>query len=1050
MPANGGAERDKRWQVTRSIPTIFSRRAENLVVRRLRRQEKKKVRRCSFLESDCDPSCAAMARSKSWNPIAFLPAQVTVIGSLVYLALVVSLLWAHLSVPAAPKNNPTPVAGVNLTEAWRDLSVITNGYHPWGTRRNDAVRKYLLERVGQILERNGAEYKTVYATGDQAYFSKPSTADPKPVTVFANDTATLTSRDDWGFRPYSIYTEADNIIVYIRGQDDGKDDWWNSSSKYDGSSGVLVNAHFDSVPSGFGATDDGVGVVTILQLISYYTTKDQQPKRGIVALLNNGEENGLNGARNYLQHPISQLPHTFLNLEGAGAGGRATLFRSTDAEVTSAYAKSPFPFGSIVSGDGFKRGFIRSGTDYTIFTQNQGMRGLDVAFFEPRSRYHTDEDDIRDTSRDSLWHMLSSSIATMDALTSFDGDEFEGKAGRDGKFDLRSGTDAVWFDLFGRAFAVMRMPTIFGLSVALLTAGPIIFIILEVIIQRSDKWYPFSGKKYLRSEYDDESVKLHGIRGFFRFPIAVAIASGGVVALAFLLTKINPYVLYGHQFSVWAMFLSAWFAVAWFLFAGASNVRPTAFQRMYALIWLYVLSWIALVFATVGENNLHLGSGYFLVIYNASVFVALLISYLELFALPTKTRYVERVLGAQLDPPPTRPGSVSSRRLLNRSEDGRHEGTDDGEATETTSLLRGRTSGSNKTFPSFSRQRRPDRDEVPEDTEDPYLNKAFLDEQAWSSSLPQWTWILQFLVLAPINFILIGQIALLLTSATDQTSADGNEVLPVFLILATLTVLLLLPVTPFLHRFTYHVPFFLFLVFAGCLAFNLTVFPFSREARLKYYFVQQMDLDSGANNVKIRGARGFVQDIVHELPSSVGQPLQCSKFDKINSPSLDVCKFSGLTPTLVPRGYAGAPNITTSKSAHKSWLTYNATHDGNTASITLRGLNTKICQLTFVNPVSGIQIAGSGSDPRTKPVADDGSSSIVLYSRTWDKTFQVNVTWADAAAKGQKGRVACLWSDGNEAGVVPAFDEVRRYQPVWSIVTKATHGLVEGYKEFKI
>lgn len=35
-------------------------------------------------------------------------------------------------------------------------------------------------------------------------------------------------------------------------------------------------------------------------------------------------------------------------------------FRSTDAEVTKAYKSSPHPFGSVVSGDGFKRGFIRS------------------------------------------------------------------------------------------------------------------------------------------------------------------------------------------------------------------------------------------------------------------------------------------------------------------------------------------------------------------------------------------------------------------------------------------------------------------------------------------------------------------------------------------------------------------------------------------------------------------------------------------------------------------------------------------------------------------
>jgi acetylornithine deacetylase/succinyl-diaminopimelate desuccinylase-like protein len=88
-------------------------------------------------------------------------------------------------------------------------------------------------------------------------------------------------------------------MVYIRGSgDSGR--WWDESPANKSladhratdvrKGGVLVNAHFDSVPSGYGATDDGVGVVTVLQLISYFTTPGNTPKRGVVALLNNGEE----------------------------------------------------------------------------------------------------------------------------------------------------------------------------------------------------------------------------------------------------------------------------------------------------------------------------------------------------------------------------------------------------------------------------------------------------------------------------------------------------------------------------------------------------------------------------------------------------------------------------------------------------------------------------------------------------------------------------------------------------------------------------------------
>ena len=52
-------------------------------------------------------------------------------------------------------------------------------------------------------------------------------------------------------------------------------------------------------------------------------------------------------------------------------------------------------------------------------------------------------------------------------------------------------------------------------------------------------------------------------------------------------------------------------------------------------------------------------------------------------------------------------------------------------------------------------------------------------------------------------------------------------------------------------------------------------------------------------------------------------------------------------------------------------------------------------------------------------------------------------------AKGKSGKVGCMWSDVNEPGVVPALDEVWRFEPVWSVVSKGGDGLVEGWREWK-
>jgi hypothetical protein len=191
----------------------------------------------------------------------------------------------------------------------------------------------------------------------------------------------------------------------------------------------------------------------------------------------------------------------------------------------------------VVSGDGFKRGFIRSGTDYSVFVGELGMRGLDVAFYEPRARYHTTQDDAANTNRNSVWHMLSGAVATLQQLTSHQGNDFEGSPDANGRLDTGKGSDSFYFDIFGRVFVVGRLSTLFALSVTLLVTGPIIFLLLEILLRKQEKWYLLAGKRYLKSSDDDEAVRIYGRRGFFRFPFAFTVASGICVMIAYLLTK---------------------------------------------------------------------------------------------------------------------------------------------------------------------------------------------------------------------------------------------------------------------------------------------------------------------------------------------------------------------------------------------------------------------------------------------------------------------------------------------------------------------------------
>ena len=990
--------------------------------------------------------------AKLSNPFAFTPGPVTAITSVVYAALIILLLVIHNNVPSAPRD-PIPFKGINLTEAWQDLQLLTGTYHPYNSRSNDLKRTWLLERINQILDRNHVAVKHKPIVRPHPIVRNDTITKKAGAYLFDDIASNLTFSSPGSASSsggLSVYFEGTNIIVYVQGSEDDSSEWWTEpKGKPHDKGGVLVNAHYDSVSTGFGATDDGIGVVTILQLISYYTTSGQQPKRGLVALLNNGEEDYLNGARAFSQNPLAKFPHTFLNLEGAGAGGRATLFRSTDAEVTSAYRSSPGPFGTVISGDGFERGLIRSQTDYVVFNGVLGMRGLDVAFMEPRARYHTDQDDTRHASRNSLWHMLSAALATTRALTSNDRYIFEGESLTKGGVEAGHGHHGAWFDILGAAFVVFRLHTLFSLSVTLLVVTPVILISTLVVLHQSDKLYLLSGSAMYHYSEGDEKISLYGWRGFFRFPILFVLSAAAPVFFAFLIFKENPFIAHSSEWSVWSMMISSWLFFAWFFSCIGDWARPSALTRAYGYTWLFSLFWAVLVADTIFQTHLKLASGYFVLFYLASLFLATWISYLELFSLPKKSKFCREKIAS------SHRGSFSSSQLLGSSSqepeaaptNEQQEG--DEQADERTSLIK---KDKRATFANYTRNENGEDETAVEDGEpdtDKKDSYVYGEEQEWSSHLPRWTWQLQILLVVPINLILVGQISLLLVSALHQTGPDGSSMFILYVAMAAFTILLFLPILPILHRFTWQIPIFLLFVLIGTLIYNLLAFPFSDQNRLKVFFQQEVDLDTGHNNVSLTGLPGYVQEVIDSLPSSSGQTHQCEPAN----PGRVKCAWTGLDPKVV-HSHTSIP----SKSQFGNWVSYNVTRPRklNAAQFTLSGSNTRACKLLFEAPISDFQVHGSGpNDKRFPGVPDGGSKEIRLWSRTWDRTWVIDVQWEgqddeEGDIVGLEGRVVCLWSDDNKEDVIPALDEVRHFAPGWVAVTKAGDGLVEGYKRFKI
>ncbi|KAK9768985.1 hypothetical protein SCAR479_02229 [Seiridium cardinale] len=981
------------------------------------------------------------------NPIAFRPAQVTFWTTIVYLALLIPLLIIHETVPTAP--SPEKIeTGLNLSEAWSDLTTLARAYHPYNSRENDAVRTWLLQRIHEIKTGSNASEQNFVVFDDNV----------SNVTVFGEERAPKPLQGP-DFQPKTIgtYFEGNNIMVYIRGKDDPAAKWWEDDAHADkviGKGGALVNAHFDSVSTGYGATDDGMAVVSVLQLIKYFSLPANQPQKGIVALLNNNEEDWLWGSRAFGNHPLMPFCHVFLNLEGAAAGGKANLFRTTDAEVTRAYQGGPNPFGSVVSSDAWGLGVIRSGTDYSIFHDVYGMRGLDLAFYRPRARYHTNQDDTRHTSIDSLWHMLSHSVHTMKGLSGDTGDTFTGKRtdGNQKKIDNGAPTDGVWFDLFGKAFVLLGLHDLFALSLSFLIATPLILTLFVFILSRSDKFYFFSSKSAREEESDAEPISLGGYRGIIRFPFALVVAGALVIAAAYLVRKINPFIIYSYEYTVWAMMLALFYFAFWVIMAGANFVRASALHRGYAFFWLFIMSWAVLVAVTVFEDRFHIAAGYPFVFFQLAVFLASLLSLFEQFRLPKKTTFAQKArsdhdtevsTNVNVDDHPEQVPPEDSVNEAAAAENGANEDEQEEEPDETRPLIGG-NSNKNRSF-TFGTGYRRSVTAIMDKTapgEDP-ASQPFGHEQLWSGKLPSWLWFFQFLLLGPFFLMLFGQLGLELVASVKETGADGSNTLVPYLLVAIVSILLVLPITPFVHRVTHHIPLVLLVIFAATLIYNLVAFPFNVSSRYKIYFAQDINLDTGESFAHFMGAEEYVRQALASIPSAMDRGITCET-KASDRPDMGYCSYD-------------ASNVLPKVGGHEEkladWVKFNASRYSNKLYFQLDGVETRTCGVRFSKPVAKFSVSGSSpQDDRFGAVPKEGLDSILLYRRDWSKPWAVNVEWSKETNLSGKidVEVFCKWDDANQQGTIPALDQALQYAPDWVAITKLGPGLVYGNKSYRV
>ncbi|KAF9436557.1 hypothetical protein BGZ76_003605 [Entomortierella beljakovae] len=432
----------------------------------------------------------------SWRRMAgvfFLMAvSYMVIGSIVS--------YKRLSLPAsksvADSVNPDDFSA---EWAWQHLQHIAQRPHPINSRDNLRVHDYLVQAVKNLQQEAILLNRTL---------------------EIADDDVKLTlAKNFLGYQTRLEFYESSNILVRVVGTEGRSQDNLKGHPE-----SVVVDAHYDTVLIGHGATDDGIAVSVCLEMIRNLI--HHPVRHNVIFNINNGEEVGLFGAAAFMRHEWSADVKTFVTLEGAGAGGRALLFRCSNKALAKFYSKvGNSPHANVFGNDVFKLGLIKSATDYSVFTA-YGMPGLDIAFYSRRAFYHSLHDDIEHTSPGSVQHMGNTGLAVVRNIA--DSDYLINPK------EILSSESSIYYDVAGLFMLVYSFSTYQTLNYNLLIVAPVFVL-----------WAIYTAKK-------------HGLtysvvfRSYIAILLSFAAAVGTSIGFSAFLNIINPMLVYGEH---WIGFL---------------------------------------------------------------------------------------------------------------------------------------------------------------------------------------------------------------------------------------------------------------------------------------------------------------------------------------------------------------------------------------------------------------------------------------------------------------------------------------------------------------
>jgi len=231
---------------------------------------------------------------------------------------------------------------------------------------------------------------------------------------------------------------------------------------------VALASHYDSVPAGPGAADDTVGAAVMLETARALRARGELA-RSVWLLFTDGEEMGLLGARVLAQdRALRERLGLVVNLEARGVAGASLLFETSTPNdgLLRAYGRAvERPVTSSVFYAAYRE--LPNDTDLSVFTR-AGLPGVNFAFIERATRYHTPEDDVAHLSLESVQHHGDQALALVHDVVTHG--------------IPRSEQQSVFFDLLGRRLVRVSLATGKGLAHAVVALS---LVLIVALVRRS-------------------------------------------------------------------------------------------------------------------------------------------------------------------------------------------------------------------------------------------------------------------------------------------------------------------------------------------------------------------------------------------------------------------------------------------------------------------------------------------------------------------------------------------------------------------------------------